>query len=64
MASELAKPSSHRHAYPIFTIAEGSNIKKQNEFLSHIQQLDSIDEAGIDAASMIPNCEEDEFVFL
>ena len=67
IASELAKPCSHRHVYPIFTITEGNskNIEESHsEVLSHIQQLDSIDEAGIDAASMIPPCEEDEFVFL
>ena len=69
MASELAKPSHSRNAYPIFTICEGSSqmqTEQSNEVLSHIQQLDSIDEAGIDAVSMLPNTdhEDSDFVFL
>ena len=37
-----------------------------SEVLSHLQQLDSIDEAGIDAVSMLPNTdhEDTDFVFL
>ena len=70
MASELAKPSQSRNAYPIFTICEEGSSKMQlepnSEVLSHFQQLDSIDEAGIDAVSMLPNTdnEDSDFVFL
>ena len=73
---ELARPSyGVRSDYPLFTITEGaswdhllqgggSNLES-SEVLRHVQQLDSIDEAGIDANHMIPpNQDEDEFVFV
>ena len=72
---ELARPSyGVRSDYPLFTITEGaswehllqgegSNPESSSEVLHHIQQLDSIDESGIDANSMIPPNDEDEFVF-
>ena len=74
---ELARPSyGVRSDYPLFSITEGaswdhllqgagSSSESTNEVLRHVQQLDSIDEAGIDANHMIPpNQDEDEFVFV
>ena len=65
LAMELARPSyGVRSDYPLFSITEGaswdhllqgagSNSESTNEVLRHVQQLDSIDEAGIDANHMI-----------
>ena len=43
---------------------ENERFNDDSEVLSLIQQLDSIDEAGIDANHMIPQTDEDEFVFI
>lgn len=73
LASELARPLSDGTSlsnYPLFTINQGrselfeSNLPEDSEVLNQIQQLDSIDEAGIDANSLIPPTDEDEFVFI
>jgi len=73
MISEIAKPSSTQ--YPLISVIDGkyvedmpssprNEILSETEILSHMNQLDSIDEAGIDAVLVIPECEEDDFVFL
>jgi len=76
LATELARPSyGVRSECPLFTIMDGTSWEnlshEQNleasseaEVLRHVQQLDSIDEAGIDANHMIPPSDEDEFVFV
>jgi len=75
LAMELAKPSyGVRSDYPLFTISDGaswehlqgggSNPQSSEEVLRHVQQLDSIDEAGIDANQIIPQNDEEEFVFI
>ena len=67
MSSELATPSQRGHNYPMFTIVDGPNVPSVSEVLHDIDQLNSIDEAGLDATLMIPpsDCHEnDEFVFL
>ena len=74
---ELARPSyGVRSDYPLFTITDGTswehlkqgamekNIEATAEVLSHFQQLDSIDEAGIDANLMVPPSDEEEFIFV
>lgn len=80
LATELAKPAtgSGRSDYPLFSIIDGNstsitdslsatshfNSNPYAEVLNQMQQLDSIDEAGIDANTMIPPSDEDEFVFI
>ena len=78
LAMELASPSyGVRSDYPLFTITDGTswehlkqgamakNIEaNEAEVLSHFQQLDSIDEAGIDANLMVPPTDEEEFIFV
>ena len=75
LATELARPSyGVRSDCPLFTIMDGTSWENlpherdleasEAEVLRHVQQLDSIDEAGIDANHMIPPSDEDEFVFV
>ena len=70
LASELARPlQGGPSECPLFSILEGPSFRPaaeemvKSEILNQIQQLDSIDEAGIDANSMIPDDSED-FVFI
>ena len=67
MSAELAAPTSKSgHRYPMFSIVDGHNVPNVSEVLNDAYQLDSIDEAGLDATLTIPHNprEEDEFVFL
>ena len=75
LATELARPSyGVRSDCPLFTIMDGTSWENlpherdleasEAEVLRHVQQLDSIDEAGIDANHMILPSDEDEFVFV
>lgn len=71
LTKEIAMPpqattSNGGVTYPLFSISSGksSDNKSPDEVLSQIDQLESIDESGIDANLVIPPCDEDEFVFL
>ncbi len=72
LAKELIVPPGKMQPlqYPMFTITDGRSsdhipvMDADEEVLSSIAQLDSIDESAIDANLVIPPSIEDEYVFL
>ena len=68
-STQLFNSSYLFFSYEIFLnyLVDGHNLRNNGEVLSDVQQLDSIDEAGLDATLVIPptnSLEDDEFVFL